>query len=431
MAEKNDKKVVRSWALFDWANSAYALVISTAVFPAYFVKSTPEQIKILGMTFSNSALYSYSVSISYIIIAALSPILSGMADFSGKRKFFLKLFTLIGALNCTLLYFFKGEPQLWLGTTAFILATIGFAGSLVFYDSYLPIIATKDQYDKISARGYVYGYIGSVILLIFILAMIQRPEWFGITDARLPARIGFLLVGAWWIGFAQITFKHLPKDATGKVKWSMFSNGYDEIRTVIAKVKQNTNIKNYLIAFFLYSAGVQTVIYLATIFAEKELHLEAGELIITVLIIQLIAIVGAMLFAKVSKVVGNKKALIYQIIIWIFICILAYFTKSKTTFYVISGMVGMVLGGIQALSRATYSKLIEGNDSKADVTSYFSLSDVLYKLSIVGGTFLFGLVNDLTGNMRYSVLVLTLLFISSLFFITKVKVPDGVSNTAS
>ena len=212
MTEKNNKKVIRSWALFDWANSSYSLVISTAIFPTYFVNATPATINLLGYEFANTALYSFSVSFSYIIIAALSPILSGMADFSGKRMFFLKMFTMIGSINCMLLYFFNGSPELWwLGTTAFILATIGFAGSLVFYDSYLPLIATEDQYDRISARGYSYGYIGSVLLLIFILVMIQRPQWFGITDSYLPSRIGFLLVGVWWIGFAQITFKNLRK----------------------------------------------------------------------------------------------------------------------------------------------------------------------------------------------------------------------------
>ncbi len=423
MEQKNNKKVLRSWAIFDWANSAYALVISTAIFPTYFVKATPQIIHFLGFDISNAALYSYSVSFSYIIIAALSPILSGIADFSGRRMFFLKVFTLMGSLNCMVLYFFNGSDDLWwLGTTAFILSTIGFAGSLVFYDSYLPIIATEDQFDKLSARGYSYGYVGSVILLVVILVMIQKPELFGITDPYLPSRIGFVLVGIWWVGFAQITFKNLPKDNRSALGKGFIRNGYSEINKVIKEAIKQADVMRFLLGFFLFSAGVQTVIYLATIFAEKELKMETGELILVVLIIQLIAILGAMLFARVSGLIGNRNAIIIQILIWIIICLLAYFTTSKIMFYFTAGLVGMVLGGIQALSRATYSKLLLRQNTDNDLTSYFSLYDVLYKLSIVSGTFIFGLVYQLTDNMRYSVLALAVLFLSSILFIAKVRV---------
>ena len=423
MEQKNNKKVLRSWAIFDWANSAYALVISTAIFPTYFVKATPQIIHFLGFDISNAALYSYSVSFSYIIIAALSPILSGIADFSGRRMFFLKVFTLMGSLNCMVLYFFNGSDDLWwLGTTAFILSTIGFAGSLVFYDSYLPIIATEDQFDKLSARGYSYGYVGSVILLVVILVMIQKPELIGITDPYLPSRIGFVLVGIWWVGFAQITFKNLPKDNRSALGKGFIRNGYSEINKVIKEAIKQADVMRFLLGFFLFSAGVQTVIYLATIFAEKELKMETGELILVVLIIQLIAILGAMLFARVSGLIGNRNAIIIQILIWIIICLLAYFTTSKIMFYFTAGLVGMVLGGIQALSRATYSKLLLRQNTDKDLTSYFSLYDVLYKLSIVSGTFIFGLVYQLTDNMRYSVLALAVLFLSSILFIAKVRV---------
>ncbi len=430
MAEKNDKKVIRSWALFDWANSAYALVISTAVFPSYFIHYTPETIHLAGYSISNKSLYSFAVSFSYIIIAALSPLLSGMADISGRRMFFLKMFSLIGAINCSLLFFFYGEPEvgqsmLWLGTSAFILATIGFAGSLVFYDSYLPIIATEDQFDKISAKGYSYGYFGSVLLLLFILWMVLQPATFGIVDEALPARIGFLLVGVWWISWAQITFKNLPKDSITKIDFSLLSNGYVEIRKVFGQAIKNKDIINFLVAFFLYSAGVQTVVYLASIFAEAELKMETKELIFVILIIQLIAILGAWMFARVSGIVGNKIAIIIQIVVWMCICIIAYNIHSKAVFYFTAALVGFVLGGIQALSRATYSKLLQVQSNLGDLTSYFSLMDVLYKLSIVSGTFLFGVVYHMTGNMRYSVLVLSFLFLFSLFFIYRVNVPKS------
>ncbi|MBP9197071.1 MAG: MFS transporter [Saprospiraceae bacterium] len=422
--ELNNKRTINAWALFDWANSAYALVISTAIFPGYFEEYTPKEITLGNLNFSNSSLYSFAVSFSYIIIASLSPLLSGIADYSGRRKFFLKTFTLIGSLACTALYFFKGEPQLWLGTSAFILATIGFAGSLVFYDSYLPLIVTEDRYNKVSAKGYTYGYIGSVILLIFILMMIQKPDWFGLSDGQLGARIGFLLVGVWWLGFAQYTFKYMPKDKKNLFTAGMIKNGYREIAGAFNRVRNIPNIKHFLLAFFFYSAGVQTVIYLATIFAKKELAFETAELILLVLILQLVAIGGAYVFSLLGNRKGNKFSIMVMICIWIFICIAAYFTYDKLFFYVLASFVGLVMGGIQSLSRASYSMLIPEKDH--DTTSYFSFYDVVYKSAIVGGTFLFGLVDNITNNMRYSVLTLAIFFIFGLYFMNKTRIDNKI-----
>lgn len=417
--ELNNRKTINAWAIFDWANSAYALVISTAIFPGYFEEYTPKEISLGSLNFSNSSLYSFAVSFSYIIIAALSPLLSGIADFSGRRKFFLKAFTLIGSLACTMLFFFKGAPQLWLGTSAFILATIGFAGSLVFYDSYLPLIVTEDNYNRVSARGYTFGYIGSVILLIFILMMILNPSWFGLEDGQLGARIGFLLVGVWWLGFAQYTFKYMPPDKKNLFKISMIKNGYKEIVGAFRRVRKMPDIKNFLTAFFFYSAGVQTVIYLATIFAKKELGFGTGELVLLVLILQIVAIGGAYFFSALGNQKGNKLSILTMILIWIIICIAAYFTYDKVTFYIIAGFVGLVMGGIQSMSRASYSMLIPEKDH--DTTSYFSFYDVVYKSAIVGGTFIFGLVDNLTNNMRYSVLALALLFVIGFYFMWRTK----------
>lgn len=416
----NDKRVVRAWTIFDWANSAYALVISTAIFPIYFIAYTPETIQLGGFTFTNAALYSFAVTFSYIVIATLSPILSGIADFSGRRKFFLHMFTLIGSLSCMVLYLFKGEPQLWLATSAFILATVGFSGSLVFYDSYLPVIVSEDRYNAVSARGYTLGYIGSVILLITILVMGNKPEWFGLGESQSAYRIGFLLVGLWWVGFAQYTLRYLPKDKRTEFTRKIFRNGYEELQKAIARVKKNSNILRFLAAFFFYSAGVQTVIYLATVFASKELGFESTELIIIVLILQLVAIGGAHLFSALGNRVGNRLSILYMLCIWIAICFGAYFTTTKTFFYVLAVMVGMVMGGIQSLSRASYSSIIP---EKKDTTSYFSLMDVIYKLAIVTGTFLFGLAENLTGSMRNSVLVLAVLFIIGLFFMYNTYLP--------
>jgi MFS transporter, UMF1 family len=416
----NDKRVINAWAIFDWANSAYSLVISTAIFPIYFIAYTPDNIQLGGLNFTNAALYSFAVTFSYLIIAVLSPILSGIADYSGRRKFFLHIFTLVGSLACMVLYLFKGEPQLWLGTTAFIMATVGFSGSLVFYDSYLPLIVTEDRYNAVSAKGYTLGYIGSVILLITILFLGNKPEWFGLQDSQAAYRLGFLLVGLWWVIFAQYTLRYLPKDKRTNFTEKVFKNGFLEFGKAFRNVRANPNILMFLSAFFFYSAGVQTVIYLATVFAKQELQFESTELILLVLILQLVAILGAYLFSLLGSKYGNRLSIMIMLGIWIAICIGAYVTTSKSFFYFLAILVGMVMGGIQSLSRASYSSIIP---EKKDTTSYFSLMDVIYKMAIVTGTFSFGLAENLTGNMRNSVLVLGVFFLLGMLFISKTKLP--------
>jgi UMF1 family MFS transporter len=414
----NDKRTINGWAYFDWANSAYYLVISTAIFPIYFSSVTNEDISLFGGTISNTALYSFSVSAAYILIAFLSPLLSGIADYTGRRMYFLKTFTMIGAIGCIALFFFHSPQTMWIGTTAFIMGTIGAAGGLVFYDSYLPLIASEDQYDKVSAKGYSYGYVGSVLLLIVCLIMIQKPEWFHITNPTLPSRISFVLVGLWWIGFSQITFSRLPADKPIPHPGKLFAKGWNELMLVWQIIKQDKHTKRFLASYFFYIAGVHTVIYLATLFADRELGFKDSELIMTILLLQLVAVPGALFFAFVSRRKGNKFSLLIQLIIWMTICVGAYATTEKWHFFSIAGLVGLVLGGIQALSRSTYAKLLE--DRKEDPTSFFSFLDVLSKIAIVSGTFIFGLVNSITGNMRYSVLTLALFFIIGFFILTTV-----------
>ena len=414
----NDKRIINGWAYFDWANSAYYLVISTAIFPIYFSSVTDDSVRVAGITMSNTALYSFSVSAVYILIALLSPLLSGIADYTGRRMYFLRAFTMVGALGCIALFFFDSPKHMWIGTTAFMLGTIGAAGGLVFYDSYLPIIATEDQYDKVSAKGYAYGYIGSVLLLMFCLLMIQKPEWFFITSPTLPSRISFVLVGVWWIGFSQITFKRLPADTPVGYVGNLFSKGWQELLHVWENIRHDKHIKRFLASYFFYIAGVHTVIYLASIFASQELGFQETELIITILLLQLVAIPGALFFARVSRLKGNKLSLTVQLFIWVLICIGAYATTEKWQFFLIAGMVGMVLGGIQSLSRSTYAKLLEGR--KEDPTTFFSFLDVLSKVAIVSGTFIFGLVNSIMGNMRYSVLALALFFIAGIILLSTV-----------
>jgi UMF1 family MFS transporter len=416
----NDKRIINGWAMYDWANSVYFLVISTAIFPAYYMAVTFETIDIGNLSLSNSSLYSFSVAFSYCILVLLSPILAGIADYGGNRMLFLKFFTYLGSLACIGLSFFGGPDDLWIGLSGFILATIGAAGGLVFYNAYLPEIATEDQYDNISARGYAFGYIGSVLLLVAILVLSLKPTLFGIPEAtNLPYQFGFTLVGLWWMGFAQITFHRLPKTPGKGVNLTMFKKGNEEILKVFRQLLKNANLMRFLLAVLFYNAGVQTVIYLATVFAKQELKFDTSELIVIILILQLVAIGGAYLFAWVSRWQGNKRSLIYMVIIWIIITLLAYFVYNKAQFYLIAALVGLVMGGIQSLSRSSYSKLVD--EYRKDLTSYFSFYDIVFKLSIIIGTFLFGLVNQLMGGLRPSVLALAVLFVIGLVLLFTVR----------
>ncbi len=412
--------------MYDWANSVYSLVISSTIFPIYYDNVTQtgtgsDKVNFFGWPVTNTVLYSYSLSFAFLFIACISPLLSGIADFGGKKKTFMKFFTYVGGISCIALYFFNGT-NIEFGIFFATLACIGYAGSIVFYNAYLPVITTPDKYDIVSARGYAMGYIGSVLLLIFNLATISRPRFFGFANETVAAQVSFILVGIWWMGFAQIAFYFLPAQDRGKIATStLFKRGYQEIRKVYKSLKHYPILKKYLIAFLFYNTGVQTVMYLAALFGDKELQLPGDKLIITVLIIQIVAVGGSYLFARISELKGNKFSLLVMVLIWVFICGYAYFITTANQFYFLAFVVGMVMGGIQSLSRATYSKLIP--QGTIDHTSYFSFYDVLEKISIVMGTFAYGIIEQITGSMRNSTLALGLFFMVGMGFLWLIKIP--------
>lgn len=421
----NNKRTTNAWCMYDWANSVYSLTITTAVFPIYYEGVTTASdgnklIKFLGWELPNTVLYSYALSLSFLLTALMLPLLSGIADYTGRKKFFLKVFAYLGALSCAGMFFFKGS-NIEFGILMVVLASMGYSGGLVFYDAFLPEIATQDRFDKLSAKGYSMGYVGSVILLIFNLIMIQEPELFGLEEGTLPARISFLTVAIWWAGFAQITFRRLPNNPFNRNSsdhW--FTKGYQELKMVYGQIKTLPNLKRYVLAYFFFNAGVQAVMYLASLFGAKELELETSSLIMIVLIIQLVAIGGAYIFAELSKHKGNILSLSIMIIIWVAVCIFAFFINSEIQFYGLAILVGLIMGGIQALSRSTYSKLIPTDTE--DHASFFSFYNVTFNLSIVMGTLAYGSIELLTGSMRYSALGLTVFFVIGLLLVRNVKV---------
>jgi UMF1 family MFS transporter len=422
--ELNNPKTVRAWYMYDWANSVYSLVITSAIFPVYYkavAKSGGEDmVPFFGLRILNSNLYSYALSFSFLVVAAVIPLLSGMADYSGRKKIYMKFFVWLGALSCTGLFFFRDIDTLWVGILFSITASIGYSGSLVFYDAFLPEIVTPDRYDATSARGYSMGYYGSVLMMVMCLIIIMNFSAFGFADNAEATRVCFLLVGAWWIGFSLITFNALPENPFGvKPSGNVWTKGYHELQAVWRSLSGQPDLKRFLIAYFFYNMGVQTVMYLSALFGTDVLKLDDAVLIGTFLVIQLVGSAGAYLFSRLSTAKGNKTSLLTMICIWIGICIGAFFISTEYEFYAIAVVVGLVMGGIQSLSRATYSKLIPRNT--VDHASYFSFYDVTYNLSIVVGTFSYGLINQVTGSMRYSALGLALYFIIGMAFLLSIK----------
>ncbi|WP_412468649.1 MFS transporter [Pedobacter sp. KLB.chiD] len=418
MITKNNKKTIRSWAFFDWANSAYNLVITSTIFPAYYTiitttKEHGDKVDFFGRTFVNTSLSNYALSFAYLVMAFVLPILSSIADRRGNKKSFMKFFTYIGGVACIGLYFFKLDT-LEMSIILFALAAMGYIGGVLFSNSYLPEIATEEHQDRVSAQGFSYGYIGSVLLQLICFLFVLKPEWFGITDASFPPRLSFLLVGLWWIGFSQIPFNVLPNGTPqqDKVKTNIFKDGFSELSKVWSQLKQMKVLKGFLISYFFYSMGVQTIMLAAAGFAEKTLKLGTAKLIAVILIIQLVAIPGAMLMSFFAKKIGNINVLIMVVLVWIGCCIYGYYITNEYQFYSLAAIVGLIMGGIQSLSRSTYSKYLPV-DTK-DTTSFFSFYDVTEKLAIVIGLFSFAYIEDLTGNIRYSIIALASFFIVGL-----------------
>lgn len=421
------RKIINGWAMYDWANSVYNLVITTTFFPAYYAavtnptnKGFENGVHFLGRDYVNTEIKDYVLAFGFLMIALFSPILSSIADYKGNKKNFMRFFCYLGALSCSLMYFFDAD-NVTLGLMCFMFAGIGFYGSQVFYNSYLPDITDEADRDRVSAKGYTFGYIGSVLMQMIGFALVMSAGDDG-SKTQTALKITFLLVGIWWIGWAQIPFNRLPISPAKEreMKKHVLANGFHELKLVWDQLIHMPVLKRFLAAFFFYSMGVQTVMLVAIDFGIKILQLPNDRLIITAVIIQLVAIIGAIGMSRLSERFGNIKILILTVMLWIGVCITGYFISSENQFYILASLVGLVMGGIQSLSRSTYSKLMP---ETKDTTSFFSFYDVTEKLAIVIGLFSFGLIEGLTNNMRNSILALIVFFVLGLILLllTSVK----------
>lgn len=426
--KKDDAKTIKAWTFYDWANSVFPLVITSAIFPNYYdaVTSTKDEagtilhhtVSFFGISFENQNIYSFVYAFALFIVVLIAPILSGIADYLGNKKRFLQFFCYLGSISCMCLFFFT-KNHIELSFLPFITATVGFWGSLVYYNSYLPEIASAENQDKVSARGFALGYFGSSLLLIVCLVSIMV--------LHIPAKYSFLMVGIWWMGFAQYTFKHLPNQnhaPHGSDKKGLISKGFKELIKVAKQVVHQKQLKRFLYSYFFYNMGVQTVMVVAVLFARNEIvwadeKSKTTSLIISILIIQFVGIAGSFVFSKLSRMFGNLKALMVAILIWVFICGFTYLiVREPLHFYFVAFLVGFVMGGIQALSRSTYSKYLPDTD---DHTSFFSFYDVMEKLGMIIGTVSFGIISEVVGGMRPAVLALVAYFI--LGFLLLLMVP--------
>ncbi|MCA6423323.1 MAG: MFS transporter [Flavobacterium sp.] len=436
---KGHPKLLNAWAFYDWANSVYSLVIASAVFPIFykiiFKESGRNYVAIFGMQCKDTAMISFVTAFAFLIVALFSPILSGIADYVGNKKSFLRFFCYMGAISCIGLYWFNLD-NLFISYTLYFFGLIGFWSSLVFYNSYLPDIAFPDQQDRVSARGFSLGYLGSTLLLLLNLAMVMFPKTFGIDGAEEAMRISFISVGLWWIVFSHITYYYLPKGNQNKqpITKAVIMNGFNELRKVWKQLQENLALKRYLYSYFVFIMAVQTVMLIATYFGSTEIiwknpddptlkgldkifQVEETGLIICILLIQLIAIVGAFITSRASEKFGNIKTLLFLNAFWAILCVFAYFMKVPNDFYIMAGLVGLVMGGIQSLARSTYSKLLPETE---DTASFFSFYDVTEKIGIVIGMSIYGIIDQVTGSMRNSIVFLGVFFVIGFFLLLRV-----------
>lgn len=430
---KGHPKLLNAWAFYDWANSVYSLVIASAVFPIFYEQLFKDNNKVMlfNTEVKSTAMISFVTAFAFLIVAIFSPILSGISDYLGNKKAFLRFFCYMGGISCIGLYWFSRD-NLFISYATYFFGLIGFWSSLVFYNSYLPDIAFPEQQDRVSARGFSMGYIGSTILLILNLAMVMFPETFHLANSMSAMKISFIMVGVWWIAFSHITYYYLPKGNKNNIPFSsdFITKGFKELKQVWKQLKQNLRLKRYLYSYFVFIMAVQTVMLVATYFGATEVEWANAEqktmgLIISILVIQLVAVLGAFLTSRLSEKIGNIKTLMFLNAFWFILCVFAFFVTKPVEFYAIAGFVGLVMGGIQSLARSTYSKFLPQTD---DTASYFSFYDVTEKIGIVIGMSIYGVIDQVTGSMRNAIVFLGIFFLTGLYLLTRVPKNNSIEN---
>jgi len=424
---KNDKKSIFGWCMYDWANSAYITTVHAALLPIYFKEGIvgDRGVTILGLEFEATELWGYMVGSAALIVFLFAPVLGSVADFSSAKKRFLIGFAYFGSLFATLL-FICNPGDLWLTIVLYISSQVCFVGGNVFYDSFLPHIASEDKLDSISARGYAFGYVGGSLQFGLSLIFVTMHDTFGISQT-MAVRICMAMTGIWWAGWTIIPLILLREDRTTQLLPEAYQNrprifaylsvGINRTIATARKVGHFKHLSLFVIAYMVYNDGAHTVTSMAAIYGKGELGLESTQLMITLLLVQVVAIGGALIFGVLAKRIGTKQAVMVSLVLWSCVVIYGYFIHSATEFFILGMVVGLVLGGTQALSRSFYGAMIP-EQASAEFYGFFS---VFSKFSAILGPMTFGLIKQVTGSARSAIISIIVFFIVGLVLLAFVN----------
>jgi len=415
------RRVLRSWALYDWANSAFATTIMAAVLPIYYVQVAGNTIP------SNVALayWGYTAALALLIISVLSPILGAMADYLGAKKKFLAGFMTLGVVATAALSF-VGPGQWLLASALYIAGNIGFTGSIVFYASLLPHIASDEEVDRVAAGGWAVGYAGGGLLLVVNALMLIRPELFGLADEAAASRAAFLTVAVWWAAFSIPLFRDVPEPprrldpAEAGRAGSPVTIGFRRLGRTFGELRQYRQLLVFMLAFFLYSDGIGTIIKMATAYG-SEIGLGTGALIGALLLVQFVGVPFTFAFGALSGRIGPKRSIMLALMVYAGISVFGYFVTQAWHFWVLAFAVGTVQGGAQSLSRGLFASMIP----RVKSSEFFGFFSVFEKMAGILGPILFGVASQLTGTGRLGILAVVIFFVSGLLVLSRVDVEEG------
>jgi len=417
--DKVYRRVVNAWCLYDWANSAFATTVMAALLPPYF-----SSVAAVGLPKAQAtSLWGYAVALSMVLVAIMGPILGAIADYGGGKKRFLGGFLGV-ALIFTAMLFFVMEGD-WLEAVVFyVLASIGNGGANVFYDSLLPHVARADEMDQVSSRGYAMGYLGGGLLLAVNLAWYVKPDWFGLADSSQAVRASFLSVAVWWALFSIPLFRHVPEppaSATGP-RVNPVRAGFGRLRETFQRMQQYKELCKFLVAFWLYADGIGTIIKMATIYG-AEIGIGMADLAGALLLTQFVGVPLTMVFGRLARHTGTKRAIYLALGVYTLISVLGFFMSKPWHFWVLAGMVGLVQGGSQALSRSLFGAMTP----KARSAEFFGFFDVSSKFAGIAGPLLFGLTASLAGSGRWSIISLVVFFVAGALLLSRVNEQEGMA----
>jgi UMF1 family MFS transporter len=427
MDELNRKKAIRAWTLYDWGNSAFATTIMAAIYPVYYTSvaaaGLPPNIA--------TAYWGFTTAIGALIAAVISPVLGAVADFRGSKKRFLTIFMLIGVTATALLYIVR-TGDWFLGSLFFIFGNVGFAGSLVYYDALLPHVASQDNMDQISSRGYAMGYIGGGILLAINVGMILVipgffPEEHAETITALMTRLSFITVAVWWFIFTLPLLKNVSEPVRrilpGEAGFKPLKASFSRLRHTFKEIRNYRDLSLFLLSFWVYANGIGTIITMAVAYG-NEIGIEQESLIGTLLMVQFLAAPFSMLFGWLAKKIGTKPAIYLSLGVYTLIAIAGYFLQHEWQFWALGAAVATVQGGSQALSRSLMGKMMP----KSKSAEFFGFFSVFEKFANIAGPFLFGLVSTIMGESRLSIVSLVIFFLLGIIILTRVNVERGIKS---